>query len=190
MGRSFEHLSIASISGRPQWSVKCSGCGVIGSVPSSAPPESAKKALERQGWEFRTTEKIFCQKCVKAKKGTSTMSAAPVRPTAPVLAAVPTPSPAASPVVPRQLTADEKRRVRELLLTHFDDETGRYTIGWDDARISKESNSPATSVSEFREYAFGPLRPDPELASIKSEIDKMLGRLAELSDRVSKIEGR
>ena len=118
------------------------------------------------------------------------MSAAPVRPTAPVLAAVPTPSPAASPVVPRQLTADEKRRVRELLLTHFDDETGRYTIGWDDARISKESNSPATSVSEFREYAFGPLRPDPELASIKSEIDKMLGRLAELSDRVSKIEGR
>lgn len=118
------------------------------------------------------------------------MSNAPSRP--PVLAAVPAPTaaPAAPPTPPRQMTAEEKRRVREALLTHFDDEMGRYTIGWDDARVAKETATPAASVATFREIVFGPLRPDPEIAAIKAEIDKMLGRLAELSDRVRKIEGR
>lgn len=190
MSRPGQHLNIMHVDGRSQWAARCSGCGAVGSVPSAAPPEAAKKTLERRGWVFRTTEKMFCPACAESRKGPKTMSNAPSRP--PVLAAVPAPTaaPAAPPTPPRQMTAEEKRRVREALLTHFDDEMGRYTIGWDDARVAKETATPAASVATFREIVFGPLRPDPEIAAIKAEIDKMLGRLAELSDRVRKIEGR
>jgi len=178
------HFVHGRIDGRDCWVVHCARCDATGHVPTTAPPESAKKGLERIGWQFKTTNKALCPRCGGTLREEKTMTTKATPPQVLKLQSV------VSPTVLRSLMDDEKRRVRELLLAHFDDGLGRYAAGWTDVRIATEANVPAANVAAFREFVFGPLKVDPEIAAIKDEIDRMVERLAELSDRVRKLEAK
>lgn len=134
----------------------------------------AKKKLEAVGWSFRTKNRVICPECEKkafvyAKSKANEMIASKPQ------------------TVARPLSDVGKRAVRDLLLANFDDGISRYCSGWSDERVAKEANAPLASVVAYRDFVFGPLKADPELAAVKSEIEKMLNRLIELSEKVNRI---
>lgn len=102
--------------------------------------------------------------------------------------------------LPRAVTPDDKRRVREKLDKHFDDSTGRYLDGFSDQKVAEALNIPRVIVEGVREAAYGPLRGNPELDTLKADIEAAHKRLVEftanttkeiagLIDRVKKLEG-
>jgi predicted nucleic acid-binding Zn-ribbon protein len=70
----------------------------------------------------------------------------------------------------RELTVDEKRRVRGLLDANFDDAAGIYLDGYSDQRIATEADVPRACVRQLREASYGPIKRHPELDAIEAQI--------------------
>jgi len=81
-------------------------------------------------------------------------------------------------------------RVGRLLDDHFDVPTGRYEAGWSDAKIAEETGLSAQFVAEIREAHCGPLRGDPEVDALKSEVATIKAMLNEVEARLAKAETR
>ena len=127
--------------------VKCGTCDREDrwrdSTQSAAPEEMVKRQFQRRGWEFgqRHTSDL-CPKCV------ATRDAPTPKNKEPKIMAV---------EAPRQPTLEDKRRIREALFSHYNEEGGCYSKSHSDKTVAAGLNVPFAWVSTAREaLGFGP----------------------------------
>lgn len=92
--------------------------------------------------------------------------------------------------VPTDAVKAARRKANELLMFHFEVETGRFEDGWSDDRVAKESGMPLAWVAKRRDEEYGPLREPSEFAELReqakalaSEIGKFQAKLDAMSKR-------
>jgi hypothetical protein len=79
------------------------------------------------------------------------------------------PAKPANPVLPA-LTVEQKAQARNLLDRHFNDATGQYSVGESDQTIAAKVGVPWAMIASLREAAYGPLRGDPEIDTLRAMI--------------------
>lgn len=165
-------------------------CGTCGredrwrdSTQSAAPEEMVKRQFQRRGWEFgqRHTSDL-CPKCV------ATRDAPAPKNKEPKIMAV---------EAPRQPTLEDKRRIREALFSHYNEEGGCYSKSHSDKTVAAGLNVPFAWVSTAREaLGFGPDTNEAasaftgEVLSVRAELraiqDQMLQELAARCETLEK----
>jgi hypothetical protein len=93
-------------------------------------------------------------------------------------------------VTVRNLTTDEKARVRGLLDEHFDDSTCRYIDGYSDKRIGEELEVPWSAVMQIREFAYGPIKEDERLVIIRAEAKALSERIDRFCTEITGVSKR
>lgn len=127
-------------------------------------PEHIAKRARRDGWVAPTYRgKARCPECQNQKKAAPDMSETTM---------LPKPN-TGTKVELRDPTPSEKLKIRTLLDTHFDDSKGMYLNGYSDQKVGEELNIPWAMVTKLREVAYGPIRVDPEIAEMQSELNKI-----------------
>jgi hypothetical protein len=74
----------------------------------------------------------------------------------------------------RDLTVDERGKVREHLDTYFDVMKGIYTDGYTDHKVAAECKVPAQAVTKLRDTAYGPLKAIPALDDAQAELEALM----------------
>lgn len=169
----------------PHARVECAKCGAHTRkrlAKTNLPPEVVAKFLKRAGWEIDPYKPASvrcpdCQKSPNAKgekpnKESTRMSVSTLN----------TPS--------RELTAEERQRVRTLLDSQFDDSKGIYLEGYSDQRIGTEANVPWSSVRKMREAAYGPLKSVPELDALLADQRALSDKVAEAVKNAATLQGQ
>jgi vacuolar-type H+-ATPase subunit I/STV1 len=64
-------------------------------------------------------------------------------------------------------------KMHQMLSIHFDADEGRYSDGWDDERISKESGISVAHVSEVRNIAYGEIKEPEEVTKLRADIKSL-----------------
>lgn len=82
----------------------------------------------------------------------------------------------------RTPSVEERRLMRDALISFFNEEAGNYTSGYSDEKIATEINVPRKWVTEMREAFFGSLKEPPEIAALNA-------RLSTIADNLAKREG-
>jgi len=97
-----------------------------------------------------------------------------------------------SDLIPVPQTPNPKitRALFALLEEHFDDTHRQYRPGWTDAKIAKTLQVSETVVATTRRTHFGEMQGDPEIAALRSELDRALDTIAALAGRLDAIERR
>ena len=130
---------------------------------SSAPEEMVKRQFQRRGWEFgqRHTSDL-CPKCVATRDAPVPKNKEPK-----IMAVEP----------PRQPTLEDKRRIREALFSHYNEEAGCYSKSHSDKTVAAGLNVPFAWVSTAREaLGFGPDKNEAasafnnEIVSIRNDL--------------------
>jgi hypothetical protein len=163
-------------------SVSCAKCGEEHSQPWNAGhhPTLIKKRMLTLGWEFDPYSKKGCI-CPNCNKRGHPKQPKPIQPSQEEVVEVQAQlslSPTQEDVddmqaTLRDLTPDERARVRHLLDHHFDDTSGRYLEGYTDKKVGEEANVPWAAVKKLRDAAYAPLREDERLTEIRDELDKL-----------------
>ncbi len=150
----------------------CSECGDVGTVnfTSLPPPEMLDKKFSQKGWEL---DPNVCPTCiVKRKKAKATAKKEQQKMTT----ANATPGTLSDNPVLKAVSADTHKataKMHQMLSVHFDADEGRYSEGWDDARVSKESGISLTHVTEVRNIAYGELKEPEEITLLRKEIKSL-----------------
>lgn len=165
-------LHVDPCTGTRSGRIVCSECGEIGNVnfTNLPPPEMFDKKFVQKQWEL---DPNICPTCVikrkkakaaakkeQAKMNTNTKPAGTLS-NDPVLKAV---------------SADTHKataKMHQLLSTYFDSDEGRFSEGWDDERISKESGISLTHVAEVRSIAYGELKEPEEITLLRKDIKSL-----------------
>jgi hypothetical protein len=80
-------------------------------------------------------------------------------------------------------------KVYQKLETVFSD--GRFAPGWSDERIGNELGGLSKDfVAKIRIEAFGPIKGDPEIEALKSDVDAAKALLRQIEDRIAQAERR
>lgn len=177
----------------------CGSCGQPEDIPweRSNNPFEVSRAFEKRGWEFDQNRiaKCRCPSCLTKRFGAKLRTDMKLDATPEMKPMAVTLAPAASPTL--DATPDQKRRIRELLDKHFDDAVGCYLDGKSDQVIGKELGLPWALVARMRELAYGPLRADPEVLAIQTELQAarneqslLLGRVQQLERTIDALAGR
>ena len=90
----------------------------------------------------------------------------------------------------RTLTSHEKAKVRAILDGHFDDQLGRYLDNYDDKKVGLETDLPWALVAQYRELAYGPIKPDPAIEAFTKELALMQEELKNLSNAIEAMRAR
>lgn len=171
----------------------CSSCGArqAVSVRQLNHPDFVLKKFNELGWRFdkHVARKCICPKCLaKSVPAKAEVDEPMTITTRKATDAAPTP-----PKGLADLTPHTKVKIRNLLDGNFDDERGCYLNGYSDQRIGKEADVPWSLVAQMREAAYGPIKADPEAdtlraecAGLKSDIEAIAAKLAELTARIDK----
>ena len=88
---------------------------------------------------------------------------------------------------PRQPSPSDKATIRQFLDGHFDDSKGMYLDGCSDEKAGLELNMPWAWVRDIREFAYGPIKVDPEIAALKAEINAISPKIAEISKTIAEL---
>lgn len=191
------------IDGHPRRSrvITCDKCGygahILENNVCFAPEVVAKKFAAR-GW--RVSGAHVCPRCQEGKKP---MAPAARRAAFCALADVKHIEPkeskmAAAPAV-RVATGEERRRIREALDDHYDEEAGRYRSSFSDKALSAKLDVPSKWVTDLREACgYGPdqneatAERNAEIEAVKTEIAKLqadlLERFDDLERRLNKLQ--
>lgn len=168
----------------PHARVECAKCGAHTTrrlTKTNMPPDVVAKFFKREGWDmdFKKRPSVRCPACQKSQnaKGEkpnkeTSMSVAPVN------------------AQPRELTADERLRVRSLLDKTFDDAKGLYLDGYSDQRVGTEANVPWLNVRKMREAAYGPLKAVPELDALVAEQRAIATKITEITGSLTAIQAQ
>jgi hypothetical protein len=137
------------------------------------PPDVVVRKIAEKGWERHGRLKWLCAGCLSSKPKNdpdalirSAVASGKVVPMPPPVHS----APAVGAQEVRELTVDEKRRVRGLLDANFDDAAGIYLDGYSDQRIATEADVPRACVRQLREASYGPIKRHPELDAIEAQI--------------------
>lgn len=183
---------------------KCGSCDFEGRVADStahgAPPEMIKRKFQQIGWTMgQKPTDDECPKCVTKRA----LSPAQKRAAFCRINNVPRPAqPAKEKTVvaepPRLPSIDDKRRIREALFAHYDEEKGCYTKAHSDKSVAASLNVPFAWVSQTREaLGFGPDKNEAaseftaEVLSIRKDLRAMQDDvLTDVANRFDAIEKR
>lgn len=116
---------------------------------------------------------------------------APVIPAPVIPADSPPPSQESDPMAalkPRIPTVKEVLRIGEELDLHFAD--GRYRAGQSDQVLADRLDLPRAIVTRVREEGYGPLKGDPEVEALRSDLDTLGGVLTDFRARLARLEQR
>jgi len=143
-------------------------------------PEMSVKRCREKGWEadMYTGRLVVCPDCQRKRKEDRKVQS----PTKPTL--VPRP-PAQQPPARTPDTPDTRTKIRQLLDGFFDDKLGTYLSDgrgpYSDERIAKECNVPVDQVRQIRETAYGPIKMDPEMAKLLTDVENMKAKQLDLA---------
>lgn len=182
------------------WCVDCGDTIDISMPRVGHSPESMAKRFTKEGWEIDLYNKrrCYCPKHKNQKRRVDPEALikklpalrTPAAPMEVKMATTIAGTPGILGVAAGEPTTADKGRIRQLLDKHFDDSKGMYIDGYTDQRIGQELNLPWGAVAKVREAAYGPLKQDPEVASIKSEISRITSQLNTLSSDITALRTR
>ncbi len=89
---------------------------------------------------------------------------------------------------PRIPTVKEVLRIGEELDLHFVE--GRYRAGQSDQVLADRLDLPRAIVTRVREEGYGPLKGDPEVEALRSDLDTLGGMLTDVRARLARLEQR
>lgn len=189
-----------------QWrrvrTVACCKCGYSGSVTerdgASLPDVMLAKKFIQRGWSL--TGAPVCPRCISGKRpmapqarraafcAIAGVKRAPIQKPEIVM---PTAMVAAPPPVSKW---EDRRRIREALDTHYDEEAGRYRQSFSDKSLAAKLNVPAKWVADLRE-ANGYGADENETAAVRlADIEAVKAEVAalqtEILERFDALEGR
>lgn len=166
--------------------VRCARCDRVeelhqGPNTDTTDPEQLRKRMLSKGWEFDAFRKknCICPECQKDQRDLEEEEPKMPKPT--LVANSDTAQQVLAQQTPRSLTADERFKVRQLLDQHFDDKMGAYLNQYSDQRIGTELEVPWKLVFDIREAAYGPIREDPRIAAIRSDMARLERQMSELT---------
>lgn len=168
------------VNGRPvrMMRAQCLSCGTTQEVRHklTAAPDLVRQNFETKGWTG-FGKRPLCPQCSTPPK-----SKAPQRTEESM--------DASKIALLREPTIAEIIKIIGLLDEHFAD--GRYRNGWSDEAVAKKLCLPRAMVTKVREASpdHGPLKGDPEIDAIRSEVASLKGMLAEIEARLDKAERR
>ena len=161
----------------------CAECFDRGEVDTggTVDPRMIVGKAERIGWKLDPKKhgRTYCPKCAGARKA----QAAPNHE-----------APMTTPPIPiREATNDQRVLIRNLLDKHFDDAVGTFLDGMSDAAIAEKAAVPRVVVERILEAAYGPIKVDPEIQAIRTELaavkaaaEKLMATVADLSARLDR----
>lgn len=161
----------------------CAECSDRGEVDTggTVDPRMIVGKADRIGWKLDPKKhgRTYCPKCAGARK-------APAAPKQEATMATP-------PIPIREATNDQRVLIRNLLDKHFDDAVGTFLDGMSDAAIAEKAAVPRVVVERIREAAYGPIKVDPEIQAIRTELaavkaaaEKLAATVADLSARLDR----
>lgn len=175
---------------RPVARFICNGCGATADLSMNSGngvnPEAMAKIIRDRGWSadpFRRSVS-YCPACRVRPKNDPNSELKKVIP----MAKAPEPVAAIREATPQQRTT-----IRNYLDKHFDDAAGTYLDGMSDQKIAEAVNVPRMIVERMRDTAYGPIKVDPEiqairteLATIKAQADKLAAAVVDLTARLDR----
>lgn len=161
----------------------CAECFDRGEVDTggTVDPRMIVGKADRIGWKLDPKKhgRTYCPKCAGARK-------APAAPKQEATMATP-------PIPIREATNDQRVLIRNLLDKHFDDAVGTYLDGMCDATVAEKASVPRVVVERIREAAYGPIKVDPEIQAIRTELaavkaaaEKLTATVADLTARLDR----
>lgn len=161
----------------------CAECFDRGEVDTggTVDPRMIVGKADRIGWKLDPKKhgRTYCPKCAGARK-------APAAPKQEATMATP-------PIPIREATNDQRVLIRNLLDKHFDDAVGTFLDGMTDATIAEKAGVPRVIVERIREAAYGPIKVDPEIQAIRTELaavkaaaEKLAATVADLTARLDR----
>jgi hypothetical protein len=151
---------------------QCVECGAVLDVPklkNTTNPEDGAARARAKGWGADAWRKnrCFCPACVNAERAANDPDSELKKKVVSMAQPVATPPPAVALV--REITADQKQRIRALLDKHFDDAVGVYLDDQSDKTVAEAAGVPRIIVENIREAAYGPIRITAEIQAMRDE---------------------
>jgi hypothetical protein len=81
-------------------------------------------------------------------------------------------------------------RIRHKLDEVFDDSKGMYLDGYCDQRVAEDLKLPRKMIEQIREAAYGPIRTDPEIDQLRTDIASLVSQASTLANRLADVEKR
>jgi hypothetical protein len=203
---SYEILQIRETGGpRTIARIWCAACGSTLDLTLTANrhADNVERRAKAKGWDCdkNRANRTICPDC-KAAPPARIKPAMPVVPKAcrsatavkPAIPAIPTanmepPMTTITPAV-RPATPDEGMRIRHKLDGVFDDAKGMYLDGFSDQRVAEELKLPRKMIEQIREAAYGPIRTDPEIEQLRTDIVALIAMASTLTNRLAEVEKR
>ena len=183
---SFEKVREGGPQGRLMARFVCATCGAHIQTPlvhngagGLSGTATVQRAMQGTGWQLNGA-RMCCPRCVAANTARAKGDRPDPKPQA-------KPPPAEVPPMtdqqPREASPQERVKIRSILDKHFDDGAGQWLDGYSDQRAGEEIGVPWALVTRIREAAYGPIRVDPELAAVKTELIQIGRELTTLTER-------
>jgi hypothetical protein len=194
--------------------IECGGKFQIHWNTGGADPAFVERKFRGLGWQFDAykPKNCVCPECVKGRKfaagGALASAIYNISQEEPVMAKSTTPTNSYAPPTTdtgvltavkglsesghydRTLTSHEKAKLRVILDGHFDDQLGRYLDNYDDKKVGLETDLPWALVAQYRELAYGPIKPNPAIEAFTKELAIMQEELKALSNAIEAMRAR
>ena len=178
---------------RPVARFVCNGCGTTADLSMNSGngvnPEAMAKIIRERGWSADPWRRSvsYCPACQVRPKND------PNSELKKVIQMAKAPEPVAAVAAIREATPQQRTAIRNYLDKHFDDAAGTYLDGMSDQKIAEAVNVPRVIVERMRDTAYGPIKVDPEiqairteLAALKAQADKLAAAVVDLTARLDR----
>jgi len=172
----------------------CAQCGetLDLTLNSNHNADAVERRARAKGWDCdkNRASRTICPDC-KARPRPQITAATPKPLPRPVAAKPASPITMEIPMTPvRPATPDERMRIRHKLDEVFDDSKGMYLDGYSDQRVAEDLKLPRKMIEQIREAAYGPIRTDPELDQLRTDIAALVAQASTLANRLAEVEKR
>lgn len=159
----------------------CSCCGAVKEVRHAAITrvEQIKQGFAAKGWSFEKHAVVKCPACAKARPVNPERKEREMQQVKPQTANA-----------TRTMTPADRAKIREFLDGHYDERRECLLDGYTDKTAAEKLGVPWSWVRDLREFAYGPIKGDPELMEIRAELEKVQGVMAELAAKLAAAEKR
>jgi len=152
----------------------CAGCGAVVTTKGGTNNiELVRRNLSAKGWAV-VGDTARCPECVKklmdrrSGGGKDAMTEQPR---------------GANDRAPGEPTVEEAARIVRKINEVFDD--GRYLDGWTDRKIATALAIAPAKVTRAREMFIGPIKEDPAIAALRSEVEAVEDMLRGIKERLA-----
>lgn len=189
---SYDVLQVRDTSGpRTVARLWCAACGETLDLPltTSRNADDIERRARAKGWDCdkNRASRTICPDC-KAHPRPPVKVAVP-KPTKPTKPTIRKEMPMTTPAL-RPATPDERMRIRHKLDEVFDDSKGMYLDGFSDQRVADGLKLPRKMIEQIREAAYGPIRTDPEIDQLRTDIAALIAQASTLANRLAEVEKR